>query len=106
MDRDIAMGEELFYDYGIEWVNAWSTYLAKLSEDFLFKLEKIRTQEDTGGEVESKEDIIASPFPKFSHFIGASTGLFVPAWEDEMPIPKIEEDVDYDCDADSCQVNY
>jgi hypothetical protein len=43
---------------------------------------------------------------RFLHFIGASPGLFVPAWEDNLSIKNDEKSVDCDGDADTCQAEY
>eukprot|EP00596_Hydrurales_sp_CCMP1899_P005397 CAMPEP_0119037000 /NCGR_PEP_ID=MMETSP1177-20130426/5079_1 /TAXON_ID=2985 /ORGANISM="Ochromonas sp, Strain CCMP1899" /LENGTH=431 /DNA_ID=CAMNT_0006997645 /DNA_START=90 /DNA_END=1385 /DNA_ORIENTATION=- len=83
--RDITIGEELFYDYGIEWLNAWSTHLAFMTEDLLYKIDRIETagtQEDTEEQVDVGEDIRF----RFLQFIGSSPGLFVPTWEDKLSI--------------------
>lgn len=93
------MGEEFFYDYGIEWLNAWSTYLAKTSEHLIYKMEMIEAQKD----IDIKDILDVSPMPKFSFFIGASDGLFVPAWDDELLAPIVDIS---DCNGDFCAAKY
>lgn len=67
--RDIAMGEELTFDYGESWVNAFATYLAEYAIWLA-----------DGNDRDEEEVSEESSMPMFRHFIAAPEGMFPEHW--------------------------
>ncbi len=68
--RDIEMGDELFIDYGIKWINAWALYLA---DSLVYKS---RSEEERG----HGKDMDAYK-PIFRQFIQPPQDLLPASWD-------------------------
>jgi len=70
--RDIVMGEELTFDYGKSWVNAYTTYLSE------YAIWLSANHEDQGlGTTEAS-------IPLFRHYIAPSPNMFPKSWDFEF----------------------
>jgi hypothetical protein len=76
--RDIFEGEELTYDYGEDWAEAWANHLANLNQWHINSI--IRQVAEENHESHLKYADIMEERPRFLAFIGASENLFLPHW--------------------------
>ena len=75
--RDILEGDELTISYGIQWIEAWADYLARL---LAFKAAKAK--HDREG---TPVDHNTPPKPLFRNFIGVTSGFFPEHWSGNEP---------------------
>lgn len=98
--RDIARGEELLFDYGEEWQEEWTDYLARVSEwsgrvhnnAEMHDLQRAvgdmsGTQDSLSAHVAGEGDgegVVAGEdkMPQFRQFIGGQEHLFLSSWRD------------------------
>ena len=68
--RDIAMGEELTFDYGEEWEVSWREHIGEVVQKVLIEpIQKECTTEEASSET-----------PVFRHFIEPPQGMYPDSW--------------------------
>ena len=78
--RDIIEGEELTYDYGVEWADAWAYHLASLNQWHI----NSSVRDEAENDHRPPDQLVRGSLkPKFFNFIGASDHLFLPHWKAE-----------------------
>ena len=87
--RDIARGEEMYFDYGEEWQVEWSVFLARVSE-WSGRLRNNAEMHDlhravgdmSGRQGSHMGDEGEDSMPQFRQFIGGQDHLFLAGWRD------------------------
>jgi hypothetical protein len=84
--RDIARGEEMFFDYGEEWQEEWIDFLGRVSEwsrRFSNNAEMHDLQRAVGDmSGTQREGEGEDSMPQFRQFIGGQDHLFLASWRD------------------------
>jgi hypothetical protein len=79
--RRISQGEELMFDYGDEWANAWTRHLGDLNQ---WSMKRAWIEHAEANHAHPYSRLGRAERPRFLSFIGAPVHLLLPTWRDSL----------------------
>lgn len=92
--RRVSQGEELMFDYGDEWANAWTRHLGDLNQ---WSMKRAWIEHAEANHAHPYSRLGRAERPRFLSFIGAPDHLLLPTWRDTLSESQSPEPVSEEC---------